>query len=272
MSEPVLPDDPALPHQPALPDPALPDPALPDAPLLPASPPAALGGLGPAVLRLTTVQRAWPPRRPARVVRPGPAHGLEEGAAVADALVDEGADLVVVPGGGPTGPALAALAVLLDLEPVGAVGTTAVPGWAALVGQVRDGLRAGRDSRGDPARLLEVLEATELAGLTGTITRCVARRTPVLLSGAADVWAAALLAERRTPGTWTGLLAGCSPPPGAAALARAELGLAPVLDLHLAAPEGAELALGVLLGGIDLLHAQLAVAQAGPGPGGPPGA
>ena len=220
---------------------------------LPASAPPHLGRLGPAVLRLAGVQGAWPPRRPGRVVPAPPADGLEAGTRAADALADEGADLVVVGDGGPVGPALALLAVLLDLEPVAAVGTAAVPGWAALVAQVRDGLRAGRPHRGDPGELPTALGAPGLAGLTGLLQQCAVRRTPVLLSGAPGGWAAALLAERQAPGTRDALLAGCSPPPGASALAMTELGLVPLLDLQLARPEGADLAVGVLLAAVDLL-------------------
>jgi len=221
---------------------------------LPASAPAHLGRLGPALLRLSAVQGAWPPRRPQRVVPAPLADGLEAGARAADALADEGADLVVVGDGGPAGPALALLAVLLDLEPVAAVGTAAVPGWAALVAQVRDGLRAGRPHRADPDELPTALGAPHLAGLSGLLQQCAVRRTPVLLSGAPGAWAAALLTERRAAGTRSALLAGCSPPPGAPALALTELGLVPLLDLQLGRPEGADLALGVLLGAVDLLE------------------
>ena len=223
----------------------------PDA--LPASAPPALGRLGPALLRLAAVQGAWPPRRPARVVHAPLPEGLVAGALAADALADEGADLVVVGDGGPPGPALALLAVLLDLEPVAAVGTAAVPGWASLVAQVRDGLRAGRSLRAVPEDLLEALGSPTLGGLTALVQQCAVRRTPVLLSGAPGAWAAALLAERRAAGTRDALLAGCSPPPGAPALALAELALVPLLDLQLARPEGADLAVGVLLGAVDLL-------------------
>ena len=203
---------------------------------MPASAPPPLGRLGPLLLRLAALQDTWPPRRPERVVPARDAEGLDAGAAAADALADEGADLVVVSAGGPAGPALALLAVLLDVEPVPAVGTAAAPGWAALVAEVRDGLRAARPHRTDPEALLAALGAPGLAGLTGLVQQCAVRRTPVLLSGAPGAWAAALLAERRAPGTRDALIAGCSPPPGAPALALAELGLVPLLDLRWPGP------------------------------------
>ena len=219
---------------------------------LPAVAPAALGGLGPPLLRLAAVQGAWPPRRPTRVVPAATAGSTAGGEAAADALVDEGADLVVAREAGPPGPALALLAVLLDLEPVAAVGTTPSPGWAELVAEVRDLLRAGRSVYGDDDALLAALGAGEVAGLTGLLERCAARRTPVLLSGAPGVLAAALLADRRRVGTRDALLAGCSPAPGGPALVLGELRLTPLLDLHLSRPEGADLALALLLGGLDL--------------------
>lgn len=248
----------------------------PDGPL-PAAAPAALGGLGPPLLRLAAVQGSWPPRRPARVV-PAPAAGtIPGGAAAADALVDEGADLVVARAAGPPGPALALLAVLLDLEPVAAVGTTPAPGWAALVAEVRDLLRVGRPMYGDDDALLAALGAGEVAGLTGLLERCAERRTPVLLSGAPGVLAAALLADRRRAGTRDALFAGCSPAPGGSALVLGELRLTPLLDLHLSRPEGADLALALLLGGLDLADdpTRADLVERGPGAGPdpvPPGA
>ena len=96
----------------------------------------------------------------------------------------------------------------------------------------------------------------------------------MLLSGAPGVLAAALLADRRRSGTRDALLAGCSPAPGGSALVLDELRLGPLLDLRLSRPEGADLALGLLLGGLDLVPARLDLGKrgaAGPDPV-PPGA
>ncbi len=228
------------------------------APPLDVPPEPRLGRLDPVLRRLARQQGAWPPHRPERVAHvvpdgpDDPAAALEHGAASVDALVDEGADLLVLPGGGPRVPALVLLAALLDRDPVAAVGTGGGPGWAAQVVQVRDGLRAARPVRDDPETLLAVTGATGVAGLCGVLLQAATRRTPVLLSGALDVWAAALVARRVAPAVDAWLLAGCSPPDGLTRTAVAELRLSPALDLELDDPLGAELALGVLLGGVAL--------------------
>ena len=221
-------------------------------PAAPEAVPPGLGRLGPWLARLAAAQSSWPPAPPARIGRPDAVEGVDAGVDAADRLVDGGADLLVLAGGGPPGPALALLAVLLDLEPVAAVGTGSVPGWAGLVGTVRDGLRAARPHLGDPDQLLLVTGAAEVAGLAGVLLQAAVRRTPVLLSGAPDVWAAAVLAERTAPGTAAWLLAGCSPAGGGAAAAVSELGLEPLLDLRVARPEGADLALALLLPAVEL--------------------
>lgn len=223
-----------------------------EAPEAVAAVPPALGRLGPWLARLAAAQGSWPPAVPSRVVPVPAVRGVDAGAQAADRLVDGGADLLVASGSGTAGPALALLAVLLDLEPVAAVGTGSVPGWAGLVAEVRAGLRAARPHLGDPDRLLAVTGADEVAGLAGLLLQAAVRRTPVLLSGAADVWAAALLAERTAPGTAGWLLPGCTPGGGGAAAAASELGLEPLLDLRLAGPEGADLALAVLLPAVRL--------------------
>jgi len=225
----------------------------------------ALGRLGPWLARLAAAQGSWPPALPSHVVPAPTTSGVDAGAEAADRLVDAGADLLVVAGGGPTGPALALLAVLLDLEPVAAVGTGSVPGWAGLVAEVRTGLRAARPHLGDPDRLLAVTGADEVAGLAGLLLQAAVRRTPVLLSGAADAWAAALLAERTTPGTADWLLPGCSPAGGGAAAAVSELRLEPLLDLRLAGPEGADLALAVLGPAVRLAQAGVGGGRAAEG-------
>lgn len=219
----------------------------------PAAPtvPAALGRLGPPLQRLAGMQGRQLPARPARVVRAPAAAGVEEGARQADALVDTGADLVLAEGGaGPAG--LVVLAALLGLEPVAVVGTAGAPGWAARITAVRDGLRAARPHLHDPGALAAALGGDGLAGLAGLLAQCAVRRTPVLLSGAPDVCGAALLADRLAPGAAGWLLAGCSPATQAACTALSNLGLDPLLDLRLDAPEGAELALGLLLAAVDL--------------------
>ena len=219
------------------------------------APPAALGGLAPALGQLARAQGAWPPRPLERVTPAPEVDSWAAGTAAADRLVDEGTDLVVVRGGGPRGPALALLAVLLHLEPVAAVGTASTPGWAGLVATVRDGLRASRPHLGKPAALVASVGAGAVGGLAGVIAQSAVRRTPVLISGAPDAVAALVLAERVAPGCLAWVLAGCSAPPGGAAAGLDDLRVVPLLDLRLPGPEGADLALGLLRAAVELARA-----------------
>ncbi len=230
------------------------------APVPPA--PATLGRLGLVLERLAAQQGAWPPRRPARVQVAAPpatartaAEALEAGAGLADRLVDEGADLLVLRGGGADVPALVVLAALLGRDPVSVVGTTPSPGWSARVTAVRDGLRAARAHLGDPVALLGAAGALDVAGLAGLLLQAGARRTGVLLSGAPDVWAAAVAGQRVAPELGGWLLAGVAPHTEVVSLAVGELLLRPLLDLGLDDPRGADLALGVLLDGVGLAGA-----------------
>ncbi|HEU0100738.1 MAG TPA: nicotinate-nucleotide--dimethylbenzimidazole phosphoribosyltransferase [Mycobacteriales bacterium] len=221
-----------------------------------------LGRLEPVLRRLAAQQGQWPPAVPTQVARVaadpartsgmGTEQAVEAGAAAADRLVDAGADLVVVAGGGDGTPALVLLAALLDRDPVAVTGTTGAPGWAALVTAVRDGLRAARPHVHDPAAVLAATGAVEVAELTGLLLQCAVRRTGVLLSGAPDVWAAAVVAQRVSfpVGSW--LVAGCSPGSAVVTAAVAELQLSPLLDLELDDPAAVELALGVLVGAVGL--------------------
>ena len=247
--------------------------AAPAPPVQLDAPPTGLGRLAAPLHRLAAMQGAWPPVLPRHVVRPPAVAGLDAGERQADGLVDAGADLVVVggacrsesgrsegsrseggreSGGDGLGPALATLALLLGLEPIAVVGTAATPGWAELVVQVRAGLRAGRPHLGDTPALLDAVGAVGVAGTAGLLLQCARRRTPVLLSAAPDVLAAAVAAERLARGTSRWLLAGTSAPGSAGSRALREVGLEPLLDLELDRPEGAELALGLLLGAVPL--------------------
>jgi nicotinate-nucleotide--dimethylbenzimidazole phosphoribosyltransferase len=217
--------------------------------------PPELGRLGPALVWLATVQGAWPPRVPTSPQRLVVADGgsLEEGMAAADQLADAGCDLLVVGSAGDPVPGLVALAALLDLEPVSAVGTTGGVDWAAFTVGVRDGLRTARMHVGDPVGLLRVAGSAGLAHLTGLLAQSAVRRTPVVLDGAPATAAAALLAERlavHAPAWW---LAGQVPPAPAARRGLEDIGLTGLLDLGLALPQGAELAESALVQAVSLV-------------------
>lgn len=222
--------------------------ALPDAP-------AALGSLGPALRRLAELQGGWPPRPPShpREVRVPDAATRAAGQDAADAAADEGVDLLLVEDHGAPGPGLAALAALLDLEPVAAVGTAGGPGWAAQLDAVRSALPRLRPLGGDPAALLEAVDDPALGYLAGVVERAALRRTPVLLGSGAGAVAAGLVADRFQFGTASWVLAGCSGAAPALQRALVALGLVPVLDLRLPGPGGALLADLVLQGALQLL-------------------
>jgi nicotinate-nucleotide--dimethylbenzimidazole phosphoribosyltransferase len=216
-----------------------------------------IGKLEPALQWLARCQGAWPPRRPATPSRIGVDGGspgsIDTGAERADAAIDAGADLLVVSGSGDQAPGLLVAAVLLDIEPVRAVGTAGVPDWARLTVAVRDGLRASRAHRADPLGLLDAVGASAVAELAGLLAQAATRRTPVLLDGSALVGGATLVAGRIAPGASAWWLAGQAPPSPAARGAHTEMGLQPLLDLRLGHPSGADLALHVLCAAVDLL-------------------
>jgi nicotinate-nucleotide--dimethylbenzimidazole phosphoribosyltransferase len=195
-----------------------------------------------------------PPVAPRAVVRVeiGSGQGLDAAREEADRLVDAGADLVVLdaPGAG-VGP-LAALAVLLDLEPVGVVGPEPAEGWRERVLAVRTTYREARPLRADVPALLERLDDPALTRATGLLRQLADRRTPVLCGGGTTTAAAALLAARTAPTTWW--LAGSVPALPAAAKAWQTVGLVPLLDLGLT--EGsADVAVAVVRAGLEQLGA-----------------
>jgi nicotinate-nucleotide--dimethylbenzimidazole phosphoribosyltransferase len=215
------------------------------------------GRLEPALQRLAAWQGAWPPHRPVSVPVVVEAGGtLDDGRDDADALVDAGADLLLVTTGAGEELAVEALVVvaaLLDLEPVRAVGTAPGTDWVGRTIAVRDGLRVGRPHRGAPADLLEALGATAVTRAAGVLAQAASRRTPALLDGSMAVAAAALSAARLAPGAQSWWLAGVGPPVPAAAEAHRELQLEPLLDLGLAGAAGGSIALSVLEQACDLV-------------------
>lgn len=191
-----------------------------------------------------------PPREPGSVVRlqVTTGDGLAAGREEADRLVDSGADLVVLdaesPGPGPR----VVLALLLDLDPVAAVGTAPDEGWRDLVLAVRSGLRGARPHVGDPEALLAHLADGALGRAVGLLERLADRRTAVLAGGGTTTAAAALVAARlapTAPGRW---LPGSVPLHPAAAQAWRSLGLIPLLDLGLGS-ESSDVAAAVVLAG-----------------------
>jgi nicotinate-nucleotide--dimethylbenzimidazole phosphoribosyltransferase len=191
----------------------------------------------------------------------------ELGRYIADEEADSGTDLVVV-GSGATSreaditAATTLVAALLGREPVAMIGTDTGPGsatgldgraWTRRVVATRDALRRTRVvPLPDDAGLLRLVGGPRIAVLTGLLRQCAVRRTPVLLDGAVSC-AAALAAERLSPGSRRWWSATATSPEPAATAALAELLLRPLLDLGVRTGDGsaALLAVPVLTAAID---------------------
>lgn len=197
-----------------------------------------------------------PPVSPRAVVRVQVAEGrgLEAGWEEADRFVDAGADLVVLDSE-VNGPApLAAIALLLSLEPVGVVGTTSAPGWKEQVLGVRDAMRLGRSHVMDPIALVDALGDPAFGRVVGLLDRLAERQTPVLLGGGTSTAAAALVASRIQLGGLMWWLAGSAPATAAGTSALTGTGLSPLLDLGLT-HSSADIAAAVVRAGLEALGA-----------------
>jgi nicotinate-nucleotide--dimethylbenzimidazole phosphoribosyltransferase len=195
-----------------------------------------------------------PPVAPRAVVRVevGSGQGLDAARAEADRLVDAGADLVVLDSPGASPGALAALAVLLDLEPVAVVGTDAAEDWREQVVAVRRLTRLARPLAGDPVELLEIVDDPALARVAGLLAQLADRRTPVLCGGGTTTAVGALVASRLAATSWW--LAGSVPVLPAAARAWRAVGIEPLLDLGLTVGS-ADVAVSLVRAGLEQLGA-----------------
>lgn len=194
---------------------------------------------------------------------------IAAGRDIADEEVDAGADLLIAGdmGIGNTTPAAVLVAALTNAEPVAVVGFgTGIDdaGWARKTAAVRDALFRTRLVLPDPVALLRRGGGADLAAMAGFCAQAAVRRTPVLLDGMA-VTAAALVAERLAPGARLWWQAGHRSTEPGHALALAELGLEPILDLRMRLGEGsgAVLALPVLRAAVATLTSMATFTQAG---------
>jgi nicotinate-nucleotide--dimethylbenzimidazole phosphoribosyltransferase len=178
------------------------------------------------------------------------AHGVE----AADAEIDGGADLLVVTSG-QVAPqvrdaAAALVAVLQGLEPVAVLprgaGATDTAAWIGRAERVRSLRRRLIAVRSRPDEVLRRLADPSLAALVGVIVRATARRTPLVLGGL-PAYSAALVVYHLHPhaADWWQLADSTGEPAGDR-VARA-FQAAPVLQLDIAAPEGAAGLLAALL-------------------------
>ena len=194
---------------------------------------------------------------------------IAAGQRIADEEVDSGADLLIAGdmGIGNTTPAAVLVAALTNAEPVAVVGFgTGIDdaGWARKTAAVRDALFRTRSVLPDPVGLLRCCGGADLAAMAGFCAQAAIRRTPLLLDGL-TVTAAALVAERLAPGARQWWQAGHRSTEPGHALALAELGLDPILDLRMRLGEGtgATLALPVLRAAVAALSSMATFSEAG---------
>lgn len=171
-----------------------------------------------------------------------PAAAIEAGAALADAEVDAGTDLVVLAVPGADGTTCAALAsAICGVEPVkvlarGAAAAEPEP-WMQQAQAVRDRRRVAMRHRYDAQALAVALAEPALALAAGFLLRAAARRTAVVLDGLAALAAGLLAADVNTAaGFWWLAADSLSEPAGE--LARDRLNLQPVLHLGTAISDG----------------------------------
>ncbi|HSP39579.1 MAG TPA: nicotinate-nucleotide--dimethylbenzimidazole phosphoribosyltransferase, partial [Frankiaceae bacterium] len=208
----------------------------------------------------------------------------ELGRFVAAEEADSGTDLLLVGLGSATREedltaATALVAALLGREPVAMIGTDTGAGsaggltdraWTRRVVATRDALRRTRTTPApDDAELLRLLGGGRIAVLVGLLQQATVRRTPVLLDGTVTC-AAALAAERLSPGSRHWWSAATTSPEPAAGAALTELRLRPLLDLGVRTGDGtaALLALPVLEAAIDAAGALARGAPAAEAPAG----
>jgi nicotinate-nucleotide--dimethylbenzimidazole phosphoribosyltransferase len=197
------------------------------------------------------------------------AGAIAAGQRIADEEVDAGADLLIAGdmGIGNTTAAAVLVAALTNAEPVAVVGFgTGIDdaGWARKTAAVRDALFRTRLVLPDPIGLLRCCGGADLAAMAGFCAQAAVRRTPLLLDGMA-VTAAALVAERLAPGARQWWQAGHRSTEPGHALALADLGLDPILDLRMRLGEGtgAAAALPVLRAAVATLSSMATFTEAG---------
>jgi nicotinate-nucleotide--dimethylbenzimidazole phosphoribosyltransferase len=181
---------------------------------------------------------------------------VARGAAVAEDLASDGIGIVALAemgiGNSTSASALAAAFLGVDPELVTGRGTGVDDaGLARKLDAVRRALAVNRPD--DPLGTLAALGGFEIAFLAGVATGAAIRGLVVLLDGFIT-GAAALAAERLSPGAGEAMVAAhLSPEPGHRLVLDA-LGLEPLLDLGLRLGEGSGAALA-----LPLLHASLAI-------------
>ncbi|GAC69504.1 nicotinate-nucleotide--dimethylbenzimidazole phosphoribosyltransferase [Gordonia soli] len=194
---------------------------------------------------------------------------LAAGRAIADDLVDSGADLLIAGemGIGNTTPATVLIGALTRREPVEVIGRgTGIDdaGWIRKTAAIRDGMHRVRPILHDPLALLAAVAGADLTAMAGFLAQAAIRRTPVILDGVV-VTAAAMVANELAPGATTWWVAGHRSTEPAHQIALDHLDLEPILDLSLRLGEGsgALLALPAVGAAVDILSSMSTFAEAG---------
>lgn len=167
---------------------------------------------------------------------------LDAGRRVADEEIDAGADLLISGdmGIGNTTVATALIAASLRLPAADLVGRgtgiddSTLRHKTELIDRAIDRAGARVD---DPADTLATLGSADIAASAAFMAQAAARGVPVLLDGVISV-AAALLADRMSPGAAAWFAGGHRSTEPAQGLALDKLGIAPLLDLELRLGEG----------------------------------
>ncbi|WUM22267.1 nicotinate-nucleotide--dimethylbenzimidazole phosphoribosyltransferase [Williamsia herbipolensis] len=167
---------------------------------------------------------------------------LANGRAIADELIDSGADLLIAGdlGIGNTTPAAVLVGTITDTEPVVVVGRgTGIDdaGWIRKTAAIRDGMRRARAVSRSPIALLAAVAGADLTAMAGFLAQAAQRRTPVVLDGLV-VTAAALVAEDLAPGAAQWWIAGHRSAEPAHSIALQHLALEPVLEFSMRLGEG----------------------------------
>lgn len=128
-----------------------------------------------------------------------PAKAFAQGVDAADREVDEGTDLLVVSGVEESDAPTVLISLLTGAEPVALLprGPDAVDSaaWIAAAAQLRDRRRQLVDLRSRPDELLAALGSPVVAAAAGCALRAAARRTGLVLDGAAVLGAALLCVD-----------------------------------------------------------------------------
>lgn len=197
------------------------------------------------------------------------AQSFAVGRMIADAQIDEGADLLI-PGDmgiGNTTPAAAIIGILTgsDAATVTGLGTGIDDAtWMRKATAVRQAMARGSAHRGDPLTLLATVGSADFAATTGFLLQASIRRTPAILDGTISA-ACALVTDRIAPRAKQWWLAGHRSTEPAQSLALDRLELDPIVDFSLRLGEGtgALIALPVVQAAIATLRDMATFDEAG---------